>query len=111
MGRPTKTERLKEARPLIKQTTLILCKLNFQNLYIKSRRLQLATISDGQDYPDYIHNLWNTMLRHESLKTEANRLEKILGPGDAIELLSSTVIHYQKLIKGEKKSVASLHLS
>lgn len=101
MGRPTKTERLKQARPVIMQTTLTFCRLNFQKLYARSRRLQLATIEEGQDYAEYIHNLWKTMLTHDALKDEAKKLEDILGDGDAVQLLNDVVMDHRAAINGE----------
>lgn len=101
MGRPTKTERLKEARPLVMQSTLIFCRLNLQKLYARTRRLNLANIGDEQDYADYIHSLWNTMLRHNELKIEALKLEEILGTGDAIQLLNDVVMDHRASSNGE----------
>lgn len=92
MGRPTKTERLKEARPLIMQSTLVYCKLNLQKIYARSRRLQLTHCNEDQDYADYINNLWSTMLKHEALKNDALKLDEMLGTGDVVQLLSDIVI-------------------
>lgn len=101
MGRPTKTERLKEARPLVMQSTLTFCRLNLQKLYARTRRLNLANISDEQDYADYIHSLWNTMLTHDELKIESHKLEEILGTGDAIQLLNDVVMDHRASSNGE----------
>lgn len=101
MGRPTKTERLKEARPLVMQSTLTFCRLNLQKLYARTRRLNLANIGDEQDYADYIHSLWNTMLTHDELKIESLKLEEILGTGDAIQLLNDVVMDHRASSNGE----------
>lgn len=101
MGRPTKSERLKVARPIIMQSTLIFCKLNLQKIYARSRRLDLTHWNEEQDYADYIHNLWTTMLKHDALKKEAQKLEEILGTGDAVQLLSDMVMEYRQSSNGE----------
>lgn len=101
MGRPTKTERLKSARPIIMQSTLIFCKLNLQKLYARSRRLDLAHWNENQEYADYINNLWTTMLKHKALKEEAVKLEEMLGTGDAVQVLSDIVIEHRQSSNGE----------
>lgn len=101
MGRPTKTERLKKARPIIMQSTLIFCKLNLQKIYARSRRLELAHWNEEQDYADYINNLWTTMLKHDALKTDANKLEEMLGTGDVVQLLSDIVMEHRRSSNGQ----------
>ena len=97
MGRPTKTERLKEARPIIMQSTLIFCKLNLQKIYARSRRLELTHWNErDNDYADYINNLWTTMLTHDALKEDALKLEEMLGTGDAIQILSDIVMEHKQ---------------
>lgn len=97
MGRPTKTERLKKARPILMPSTIALCKLNLKKMYAKSRRLHLAEWNESLDYADYIHNLWNNMLTHNAIKEDAIKLEEIIGNGDAIQLLSDIVITHKKI--------------
>lgn len=101
MGRPTKTERLKEARPIVMQSTLIFCKLNLQKLYARSRRLELTKWNEKSDYADYINNLWIIMLKHDALKDEAQKLEEMLGTGDAVQLLSDIVMSHRQSSNGE----------
>ncbi|TVZ53419.1 hypothetical protein [Dokdonia sp. Hel_I_53] len=96
MGRPTKTERLEKARPIVMPSTLTFCKLNLQKLYARSRRLQLSHWNEQHDYADFIHNLWNMMLTHSSFKKDALKIEDMLGTGDVIQLLSDIVMDHQK---------------
>ncbi|WP_339847104.1 hypothetical protein [Dokdonia sp. Asnod1-B02] len=96
MGRPTKTERLKEARPIIMQSTLIFCKLNLQKIYARSRRLELTHWNEDQDYADYINNLWTTMMKHDAIKKDALKLDEMLGTGDVVQLLSDIVMEHRK---------------
>ena len=97
MGRPIKTERIKKARPILMESTIRLCKLNLKKMYAQSRRLDLARWNENQDYADYIHNLWNTMLKHNALTENATKLEEVLGSGDAIQLLSDIVINHKRI--------------
>lgn len=101
MGRPTKTERLKEARPILMQSTLTFCRLNLQKLYARTCRLNLAGIKEDQEYADYIHTLWETMLTHDDLKNEAQKLDDILDAGDAVQLLHDIVIDHRTSSNGE----------
>lgn len=101
MGRPTKTERLKFARPIIMQSTLTFCRLNLQKLYARSHRLHLTTWTPGQEYAEYINNLWMTMHKHDALKDEARKLEEMLGTGDAIQVLSDIVIEHRQSSNGQ----------
>lgn len=101
MGRPSKTERLKSARPFIMPSTLTFCKLNLQKLYARSRRLQLTHWNEDQDYADYINNLWVTMLKHDALKEEAIKLEEMLGTGDAVQILSDIVMEHRQSSNGQ----------
>lgn len=96
MGRPTKTERLKEARPIIMQSTLIFCKLNLQKIYARSRRLELTHWNEEHEYADYVNNLWTTMMKHDALKSDALKLEEILGTGDVVQLLSDIVMEHRQ---------------
>ncbi len=96
MGRPTKTERLEKARPLVMPSTVTFCKLNLQKLYARSRRLHLSHWNDDQDYAEFIHTLWSMMLTHSSFKDEALKIEEMLGSGDVIQLLSDIVMDHQK---------------
>lgn len=96
MGRPTKTERLKFARPVIMRSTLNFCRLNLQKLYARTYRLQLATWSADQDYAEYINNLWATMMTHDALEDEARKLEETLGTGDAVQILSDIVMQHRQ---------------
>ncbi len=95
MGRATKSERLTTARPILMSSTITFCKLNFQKLYARSRRLKLAEWNESLDYADFIHALWGTMLKHDALKEEAAQLEEILGNGDAIQILSDIVTEHR----------------
>ena len=101
MGRPSKTERLKSARPLVMPSTLSFCKLNLQKLYARCRRLQITHWNDDQDYADYINNLWVLMLKHNALKEEAKKLEEMLGTGDAVQILSDIVMEHRQSSNGQ----------
>lgn len=83
------------------QSKLTICKLDLQKLYARTRRLDLAHIGKNQDYADYIHNLWSTMLTHRSLKTEAQKIEELLGKGDSIQLLHDVVMEHRFLSNGK----------
>ena len=101
MGSTTKPERLQSARPILMSSTLRFYTLNLQKLYAKSRRLNLADWHNDQEYPEYIHSLWNTMLTHSAFKEEAKKIEQALGAGDAIQLLSDMVTEHRKSSNGE----------
>lgn len=102
MGRGIKSERLAAAIPLLMPSTILVCKLNLKKLYAKARRLEIAQWNDALDYADFIHALWQTMLTHEALKEDAQKLQSVLDRGDAIELLSEVVMNHrrQKLMEG-----------
>lgn len=95
MGRHIKSERLERARPIVMPSTIIFCKINLQKLYARSRSLHLAHWNENQDYAEYIHKLWKTMLTHKSLKEEGLKLEEMLDSGDVVQLLSDMVMEYQ----------------
>lgn len=86
--------------PRIMPTTLTFCRLNFQKLYAKARKLGIAEWNDALDYPDFIHGLWLAMRQHAELNEEARKIEDLLSNGDAIELLSEVVmLHRQEALK------------
>ena len=92
MGRASNTERLIAPRPIVMSSTITFCKLNIKKLYAKGKRLGITNWSNEADYADFIHNLWDAIASHRELKTEAKRIEDILGKGDVIQLLSDTVM-------------------
>lgn len=98
MGRASKSERLTSTRPIVMPTTITFSKLTLKKLYAKSRRLRIVQWNDALDYAEFIHALWNTMLNHEELKKDAIQLQEMLGKGDAIQLLSDTVMEHRRLV-------------
>ncbi len=79
-------------------STIALCKLNIKKMYVQSKKLNLTTWDDNQDYADYIHHLWSKMLTNNLIKDEAFKVEEILGTGDAIQLLSDIVMTHQRIL-------------
>ncbi len=98
MGRASKSERLTSIRPIVMPTTITFSKLTLKKMYAKSRRLRIAQWNDALDYAEFIHALWNTMLNHDELKNDAIQLQEMLGKGDAIQLLSDTVLEHRRLV-------------
>lgn len=80
----------------IMSTTLTFCRLNFQKLYAKARKLGIAEWNDALDYPDFIHGLWLAMRQHSELREEARKIQDLLNNGDAIELLSLVVMSHRQ---------------
>lgn len=96
MGKSLQTASLQANTLRIMPTTITFCKLNFQKLYSKSRKLGIAEWNDALDYPDFIHGLWLAMRQHADLKGEAQKIQDILNDGDAIELLSEVVMQHRR---------------
>lgn len=100
MKNSLQSARLRSNTLRIMPTTLTFCRLNFQKLYAKSRKLGIAEWNDALDYPDFIHGLWLAMRQHPELQEEARKIQDLLNDGDAIELLSAVVIqHRQEALK------------
>ena len=100
MRRPHQSSNLQANTLKVMPTTLTFCKLNFQKLYSKARKLGIAEWNDALDYADFIHGLWQAMRLHPELNVEAKKIEDTLTDGDAIELLSEVVMrHRQELLK------------
>lgn len=46
---------------------------------------------DGDNYPEYVHDLWFSFSKNPVLKERAGLIEQNLGHGDTIQLFSDTI--------------------
>ena len=46
---------------------------------------------DGENYPEYVHDLWLTLTKTPMLKEHTKTIEHKLGYGDTIQLFSDTL--------------------
>lgn len=66
-------------------------RLNVTRLLNRAKKLGILEPIDDQDYADYIHDLWQTLLTNPVLKEDAQLIDDNIGTGDAIQLLSDAL--------------------
>ncbi|MEH6407586.1 MAG: hypothetical protein V7767_09910 [Leeuwenhoekiella sp.] len=66
-------------------------KINILRLVQRANNLGLIDNHNENDYADYIHELWTSMLKNKELGEEAKRVDSIMGRGDSIQILSDTL--------------------
>ncbi len=98
MGVKRNSERLTEARVTAPLSTINNSKLSLHRLYSQCKSRGIAVWNDGLEYAEFIHALWNTMLTNEEFRPEAQKIEKAIGTGDAIQLLSDVFAESRKTV-------------
>ncbi|WP_031425881.1 hypothetical protein [Flavimarina sp. Hel_I_48] len=66
-------------------------KLKLERILFKADEMGFISKYDGKDYPEYIHDLWNSIIHQPILMTEALAVESKLGNGDTIQLVSDAM--------------------
>ena len=67
-------------------------KLNMQWLVKKASRIGLIEENEYLNYADYIHSLWFTIRHNGVLSEKAKYLDKEIGRGDSVQLLSDAML-------------------
>tara|TARA_R110002020_G_scaffold374098_3_gene585516 strand:- start:1826 stop:2083 length:258 start_codon:yes stop_codon:yes gene_type:complete len=67
-------------------------KLNMQWLVKKASRIGLIEENEYLNYADYIHSLWFIIRHNGILGEKAKYLDKELGRGDSVQLLSDAML-------------------
>lgn len=47
---------------------------------------------EGENYPEYVHDLWLSLSKNPVLKKRAAKIEQKLSYGDTIQLFSDTIL-------------------
>ena len=87
-----KTTSVINAETTIIPNTLVMSQLKIGRMYENMRASGLTDKEFEQDYPDFINDLWDSVLKHEDHKGDSRRIQDILGRGDVIQILSDIYI-------------------
>ena len=65
---------------------------NINKLIKRAAEIGYSFEYEGDNYPEYIHDLWQSFLKNPILKERSKTIEQKLGLGDTIQLLSDTIL-------------------
>ena len=75
----------------IEDKNLKTAKAKLERILTKADKMGFMSHYDGKDYPEYIHNLWSAITHQPMLMQDAIAVERKLGNGDTIQLISDAM--------------------